>query len=145
MLLDLNSIEKIIEEFSMQRLSVCSSDKNTVLLAHDRDPHIEYVLCDAVENLQLEIEMDWPHSEEYEIIRDGLRERHGEWYREKLALQKQLEDLKIDRQAYERLIQLKKEMDQLIDELQIDRAELHSIKRSRSYRIARKLAGILGR
>ena len=145
MLLDLNSIEKIIEEFSMQRLSVCSSDKNTVLLAHDRDPHIEYILCDAVENLQVEIEMDWPHSEEYEIIRDGLRERHGEWYREKLALQEQLEDLKIDRQAYERLIQLKKEMDQLIEELQTDRAELHSIRRSRSYRITRKLAGILGR
>ncbi|MEA1890582.1 MAG: class I SAM-dependent methyltransferase [Pseudomonadota bacterium] len=144
-LLELNSAKEIADKFTIKGASFCGSDVGAVFVAHDQDPHLEYRLPAKVAGLQMEVEMDWPHSEEYEIIRDGLRERHGEWYREKIVLQEQLDDLKFVRQAYERLSQIKKEMDQLVDELQADRSELHSIKTSRSYRITRKLAGILGR
>ena len=129
-LLDLNSIEEIIEAFSMKGISVCR-DKNTVLLAHDSDPHIEYCLSNAVESLHVEIEMDWPHSEEFEIVRDGLKQQHAEWYREKAALEKQLEELKACLQQKQ--------------QLQADHDELNIIKGSRSYRLTRKLAKMIKR
>jgi len=130
-LLDLQTIEEIIEEFNMKGLSVCKGENNTVLLAHDRDPHIEYRLHAAVENLHVEIEMDWPHSEEFEIVRDGLKQQHAQWQRDKAVLEKQVEDLK-------NCLQKKQQ-------LQADHDELIAIKGSRSYRMTRKLAKIVKR
>jgi Arc/MetJ-type ribon-helix-helix transcriptional regulator len=77
----------------------------------------------------VEIEMDWPHSEEYEVVRDGLRQQHGEWQKEKKALQQQIDELKNSMQKKQ--------------QLQADHDELLAIKGSRSYRITRKIAGIL--
>jgi len=135
-LLELNNAQEIADKFVITGASLCGSDNSAVFVAHDQDPHFEYSLPAQVAGLQMEVEMDWPHSEEYEIIREGLRERHGEWYREKIALQGQLYELEFVRQAYENL-------SQRIDQLETDRVELHSIKRSLSYRITHKLTGIL--
>jgi SAM-dependent methyltransferase len=142
-LLELNSAQEIADNFTVKGASLCGAGENAVFIAHDQDPHFEYKLSIAATGLHLEVEMDWPHSEEYELVRDALRERHGEWYLEKIALQKQLDELNFIKQTHERNLQLKNEMAQLIEELQVDRAELHDIKRSLPYRIQRKLAAIL--
>ncbi len=142
-LLDLNSAKEIAEKFTVKNASLCGEGENPVFIAHDNDPHFEYKLPVAATGLQLEVEMDWPHSEEYELVRDTLRERHGEWYLEKIALQKQLDELKFVKQVHERNLNTMNEMAQMIKGLQVDRAELHDIKRSLPYRIQRKLTAIL--
>ena len=143
--LELNSAEEIAEKFVIKGASLCGTGDSAVFVAHDRDPHFEYNLPAASSEIHLEVEMDWPHSEEYEIVRDGLRQRHGEWYEEKIALQKQLVELKFIQQSHQRWYQQKQAIEQQIYQLQSDRDELDMIKRSRSYRITRKLAGILKR
>ena len=142
-LLELNSAQEIADTFTVKGVSLCGASVNAVFIAHDQDPHFEYKLPIAAPGLHLEVEMDWPHSEEYELVRDALRERHGEWYLENIALQKQLDELNFIKQTHERNQQLKNEMAQLIEELQLDRAELHDIKRSIPYRIQRKLTALL--
>ena len=142
-LLDLNSAEEIADNFVIKSASLCGRGDSAVFVAHDQDPHIEYSLTVFATGLHLEVEMDWPHSEEYEIVRNGLREMHGEWYEEKIELQKQVDELKFIQQSHELWYQKKKATEKLIYELQSDRAELDMIKQSRAYRITRKLAGIL--
>jgi len=144
-LLDLNSAEEITDNFTIKGASLCGSGDSAVFVAHDQDPHIEYRLPDAVKDLHLEVEMDWPHSEEYEIVRDGLRELHGKWYEEKIELQKQVDELKFIQQSHELWHQQKQATEQLIKQLQSDQSELHLIKQSRSYRLSRKLTGFLKR
>ena len=142
-LLELNSAEEIADKFVIKSASLCGRGESAVFVAHDQDPHIEYSLPVLATNLQLEVEMDWPHSEEYEVVRDGLSELHGEWYNEKIALQKQVDELKFIQQSHEQWYKQKKATELMINELQSDHEELQMIKSSRSYRITRKLAGIL--
>ncbi len=123
LLLELHSAQEIAEHFDAKGISVCGSSNRIVFLAHDRDPHLEYRLTDAAENLHVEIEMDWPHSEEYAIVRDGLRLEFSAWQNDKKEMQMQISELK---QA-----------------LQSHKDELLTIKTSRSYRVIRKLSGTL--
>ncbi|NOY16498.1 MAG: hypothetical protein GXP23_06160 [Gammaproteobacteria bacterium] len=94
-------------------------------MAHDRDPHLECRLTDATENLHVEIEMDWPHSEEYGIVRDGLRQEFSAWRKDKNEILKQINEL-------EQTLKSREE-------------ELLTIKTSPSYRVTHKLSGILRR
>ena len=142
-LFELNSAEEIADKFVIKSASLCGSGESALFVAHDQDPHIEYSLPVLATNLQLEVEMDWPHSEEYEVVRDGLNELHGEWYNEKIALQKQVDELKFIQQSHEQWYKQKKATELMINELQSDREELQMIKNSRSYRFTRKLAGML--
>ena len=128
-LLELNSTEEIAAHFDIKGVSVCGSGDGAVFIAHDSDPHFELRLDRAAEKLRVDIEMDWPHSEEYEVVRDGLRQQYGMWQKEKAVLQKQIEELK---NSVERKQQL-----------QADHDELLAIKGSRSYRITRKIAKLV--
>lgn len=130
-LLDLKSIEQIAETFDSKAVSLCGDGDSAVFIAHDRDPHFEYRLATAAENLRVEIEMDWPHSEEYEIVREGLRQEFGEWQKEKNQLQKQVDELHHVMQENKKL--------------QADRHELNAIKGSPSYRLTQKLSRIIKR
>ncbi|HDH15477.1 MAG TPA: hypothetical protein ENG90_03220 [Gammaproteobacteria bacterium] len=69
--------------------------------------------------------MDWPHSEEYAIVRDGLKQEFSAWQKDKNEMLKQINELK---QA-----------------LKSHKEELLAIKTSPSYRVTRKLTGILKR
>jgi len=116
-LLQLNSAQEITEHFSTSSITVCGSKDETVFLAQDNDPYLEYRLTDDVENLQVEIEMDWPHSEEYAIVRASLRDKN--------STQQRIEELE--------------------STLKAQHAELQAIKSSNSFRVSRKLAGMLKR
>ncbi len=122
-LLDLASTEEITDRFNMTGISVCTIGNDTVFLSRDSDPFLECRVETAVENLRLEVEMDWPHSEEYAIVRAGLRQEFSAWVQEKSNLQKQVCDLQ---QA-----------------LQDREKELNSIQASKAYRASRKLTGLL--
>jgi len=123
LLLGLHSAQAIAEHFSAEGISVCGSSNRIVFLAHDSDPHLEYRLSDAAENLHVEIEMDWPHSEEYAIVRDGLRREFSAWQQEKSILQKQVHELEQALQAREQ--------------------ELYSVQSSTAYRVTNKLVSII--
>ncbi len=125
MLLELHSAKEIAEYFSVQGITVCTASDCTVFLAQDSDPHLEYRLTEEVENLHVEIEMDWPHSEEYAIVRDGLRQEFSEWQTNKNELQNEIVELKKALKSHEE--------------------ELLAIRTSRSYRLAHKLNGLLRR
>ncbi|GBE09146.1 hypothetical protein BMS3Abin11_02277 [bacterium BMS3Abin11] len=125
LLLELYSAQEITEHFDVKGISVCGSSNETVFMAHDSDPRLEYRLTDAAENLHVEIEMDWPHSEEYAIVRDGLKQEFSAWQKDKNEMLKQINELK---QA-----------------LKSHKEELLAIKTSPSYRVTRKLTGILKR
>lgn len=128
-LLELHGAEAIAEEFSSHGISLCGSGDRAVFLAHDNDPHLHYKLPAGTDRLHVEIEMDWPHSEEYEIARDGLRQQFGEWIREKKAYREQLDELE--------------SLQVMNRQLQADHDELQMIKASRTFRLLRKLTGVL--
>ena len=130
-LLELNTAEQIANAFTIRGASLCGSGDSAVFIAHDSDPHFEYQLSADAKKLRMEIEMDWPHSEEYEIIRDGLQQQFGVWQREKGDLQKQVDALHMCREE--------------INQLQADQDELIMIKQSSSYRLTRKLARLIKR
>jgi 2-polyprenyl-3-methyl-5-hydroxy-6-metoxy-1,4-benzoquinol methylase len=130
-LLQVNTIEDVVSQFSLFGLSAYTENNKTVFFAHDNDPYLQYHLQAPVESLSIEIEMDWPHSEEYELVRDGLNQQHAKWQKQKAALQQQVEQLKN---------RLQKEQ-----QLHTDHEELKAIKASRSYRMGRKLAKIIKR
>jgi 2-polyprenyl-3-methyl-5-hydroxy-6-metoxy-1,4-benzoquinol methylase len=127
LLLELNDAQEISRSLTANGVSVCSDAESTVFIAHDNDPHFEIKLPAASENLRVEIEMDWPHSAEYEVVRDSLNQQFGMWIDEKAALQRQLDKL-------ENIAELNKQ-------LLADREQLRAIKGSRSYRLMRKLTG----
>ena len=131
LLIELNSPQQIADALEIKGASVCGSEDSTVFVAHDCDPHFEYQLAVEADKLRLEIEMDWPHSEEYEIVRNGLRQQYGVWQREKEDLHKKLDKM-------QKLL-LKNE------QLQADHDELIAIKGSSSYRLTRKLARLIKR
>ena len=129
--LELNNAEDIAEKFSSHGMSLCGDGDSAVFIAHDSDPYLQYRLPAAAEKLRLEIEMDWPHSKEYEIARSGLKQQFGDWLREEKALRQKLNELEGER------VRCK--------QLQADSDELRLIKASRSFRFTRKLARMLKR
>ena len=126
-LLELDDAQEISQSLTASAVSVCGDAESTVFVAHDNDPYFEFKAPVASENLRVEIEMDWPHSEEYEVVRDSLNQQFGNWLREKAALQRQLDKL-------ENTAELNKQ-------LLADSEQLRAIKGSRSYRLMRKLTG----
>jgi hypothetical protein len=130
-ILDIDSGLKINSKLVASGVDFYENEKGSVYLAHDNDPHFELDIEAAIESPHVVIEMDWPHSEEYEIARAGLEQQFGRWLSEKSELEKQLEQMNALKQENSRL--------------QAASNELGVIKNSRSYRLIRKLASVMGR
>ncbi|MFW2439295.1 MAG: class I SAM-dependent methyltransferase [Arenicellales bacterium] len=145
-LLNLSSAEDINTSLASRGTSLCGAGENAVFVAHDRDPHFIYKIPDSISSFTLQIELDWPHSEEYEVVREGLREHHGEWAAEKKLLQKQVDELEFNLlQVNTHRDQQKQIIEQKNIHLQHVENELLAIKQSRSYRLARKASRIIKR
>lgn len=145
-LLDLSSAEEIQTSLESRGISLCSVGEKAVFVAHDRDPHFIYKFPDSISSFTLQIELDWPHSEEYEVVRESLREHHSEWTAEKKLLQKQVDELEFNLlQISTHRDQQKQIIEQKNIQLQQVENELLAIKQSRSYRLARKASRLIKR
>ena len=95
-LLSFDSASALAQSARMNGLTLHGSSSRAVFVANNNDPWFELVLPADGIRFRLEVEMDWPHSEEYEIVRAELQQLNNEWQWEKMKLNEELEKLKRD-------------------------------------------------
>jgi len=120
-LLDLDNAASIAATAKLTGVVLHGGSSRAVFVATDADPQLEFTLPSGCLGARLVVDMDWPHSEEYAIVRAELEQLNNEWRWERDKLTAELDGL---RRA---------------------RTELDAIKGSRSYRMLRRLLGLIGR
>ena len=101
-LLSLDSGVKLAQSAKMHGLTLHGGSSRAVFVANNDDPWFEVTLPTGGKQLQLIVEMDWPHSEEYEIVRAELQQLNNEWQWEKEKLVQEIAALKRERDASSR-------------------------------------------
>lgn len=80
----------------LQDVVLHGSGGRAVFVALSNDPALELTLDEDIDRARLVVEMDWPHSEEYAVVRAGLKHLHDEWQWEKRQLETRLAELEAD-------------------------------------------------
>jgi cyclopropane fatty-acyl-phospholipid synthase-like methyltransferase len=98
-LLQYDSGAELAQAAKMEGMVLHGSSSRAVFLSTGYDPWLSLVLPDNERQLRLIVEMDWPHSEEYEIVRAELKHLNDEWQWEKAKMQEQIDQLQRERGA----------------------------------------------
>ncbi|HBE91937.1 MAG TPA: hypothetical protein DDW55_05190 [Gammaproteobacteria bacterium] len=97
-LIEFNSGAELAQSAKMEGLVLHGSGSRAVFLSAGNDPWFSLQLPDNDKPLRLIVEMDWPHSEEYEIVRAELKHLNDEWQWEKMKLNEEIAALKRQRE-----------------------------------------------
>lgn len=102
MLVDLHSAAELAQAAKMNGTVLHGGSSRAVFVANNDDPWFEFQLPADAKGLRLIVEMDWPHSEEYEIVRAELQQLNNEWQWEKEKLVQEIATLKREHNASSR-------------------------------------------
>lgn len=96
-LLSFSGGAELAQSVKMNGITLHGSSSRAVFVASNDDPWFELVLPSDGKRLRLIVEMDWPHSEEYEIVRAELMQLNNEWQWEKEKFVREIETVKRER------------------------------------------------
>jgi len=93
-LLEFDSAAELVQQAKVEGMALHGGSTRAVFLSTGNDPRVSMNLPENSGPLRLVVEMDWPHSEEYEIVRTELKHLNDEWQWEKMKLMEEIDELR---------------------------------------------------